>query len=422
MKEFSITSLAQIINAEPEKDIHKEHRFTGVSIDSRTIRPGDCFFAVTGANFDGHDFVSEAFAGGAVCAVVTRAKSKSINAPNILKVNDTIEALGAFAAAYRRQMNFKVVAITGSVGKTTTRQIAYHILSDHFCVAQAPGSFNNNIGLPLTLLNADPEDEIVIAELGSNHPGEIALLSQIAQPDVALVTNIYPAHLEGFGDLQTIVREKLSIADHLSNDAALLINADCKILLDGCTKMNRPFTTFGTSELADIKAEDIILTGFAARFTINGTEIELPLPGLGNVENALAAWAICSRFGITCNDFARSAKTLSPVPMRTELLQIGNLTVINDCYNANPASMKNALDLLTHLNSSNNRRLVFICGEMAELAQQSRTLHAELGLSVTRAKVELLLTIGRLAKITAQTAKENAQYPLQTEEADMRAP
>lgn len=425
MKEFSIASLAQIIKAEPIKN---GGVFTGVSIDSRTTQAGDCFFAIAGDNFNGHDYISDAFTKGAVCAVVRDNEDEKFTGDCVLKVKDTIKALGDFAGEYRKQGNFKVIAITGSVGKTTTRQIAYHILSQHYRVFQAPKNFNNNIGLPLTLLGAEPEDEIIIAELGSNHPGEIAYLTRIAQPDIAVVTNVYPAHLAGFSDLQTIIQEKLAISEGLQDEGVLIINADCDRLVDACRAKGTRFTTFGESNQCDIQAQNIAYDCLGSRFTIDGTQVLLPLPGSGNVENAVAAWSICHQFGITIDDFAYAVKTLLAVPMRTELLQIGTLTVLNDCYNANPTSMKNALDVLAglpfcnkpqngvlvNLSSAEKRRLVFICGDMAELGQQTQALHVKLGTFIAQAKVQLLLAAGKFAKITTNAAKASAKYNLQT--------
>ncbi|MHC4572339.1 MAG: UDP-N-acetylmuramoyl-tripeptide--D-alanyl-D-alanine ligase [Planctomycetota bacterium] len=270
-------------------------------------------------------------------------------------------------------------------------------------------------------------NEIIIAELGSNHAGEIAYLTRIAQPDIAVITNVHPAHLAGFGDLQTIIQEKLAISQGLQDKGVLIINADCEELVDAClaknirlgsqTRKNAfgvPFTTFGKSDQCDIQAQNITYNSLGSRFTIDSTEISLALPGAGNVENAIAAWSICNRFGINIDDFAKAIETLPAVPMRAELLQIGTLTVLNDCYNANPASMKNALDILANLDSAQKRRLVFICGDMAELGQQSERLHAELGASIAQAKVRLLLTVGKFAKITAEAAKASAEYDLQT--------
>jgi len=433
MKKFLITELARIIKAhKPQvtpRDALRSSRkqratshefFTGVSIDSRTTKAGDCFFAIKGDKFDGHDFISDAFKKGAACAVVSKGnESKKFSDGCILRVDETIEALGHLAREYRRRMSFKVVAITGSVGKTTTRQIAYHVLSQRFHTCQAPKNFNNNIGLPLTLLWAEPEDEVVVAEIGTSSPGEIACLTGIALPDVAVVTNVHPAHLAGFGDLQTIVKEKLSIAEGLRNDGVLIINGDYDRLVDTCRAKGIKFITFGKSDRCDIQAKTITYKANGSQFTVDGTQVMLPLPGPGNVENALAAWSVCSRLGIDIVSFARAVTTLRAVPMRAELLQIGTLTVLNDCYNANPASMRNALDILANLGGSGtpesveNPRRVFICGDMAELGLQASSLHAELGSFIAQAKIQLLLAVGKLAKTAAMAAKTGAKYQLQ---------
>ncbi len=415
MKKFPVEKLSQIIKACPRQDASDDF-FTGISTDSRTVKAGDCFFALAGENFDGHDYIADAFAKGAVCAVANKNRvTDPVSCGTVLKVDDTIKALGDFAGEYRRGAGYKVVAITGSVGKTTTRQIAYHVLSRHFRVYQSPKNFNNNIGLPLTLLGADPEHQIVIAELGTNHPGEIACLTRIAQPNVAVVINVHPAHLEGLGDLQTITREKLSIAEGLQPDGALIINAELvKWLNYQLPVTNNEILTFGKSEPSDYQVHNITYNDFSSSFTINGMKIELPLPGLGNVENAVAAWAICSRFGLTIDYFAQAVKTIKAIPMRLEMLQIGTLTVINDCYNANPASMKNALDILSNIKTKEKGRRLFICGDMAELGQQSQALHAELGAAVAQAGVQVLLAVGKYATTTAEAARQTADYDLQT--------
>ena len=416
MKDLSIDVLTQFVAAEFAGDC--QTTIAGISTDTRTIRQGDCFFAIRGDRFDGHDYLRDAFARGAVCAVVDRAVEGSAMPGPTLKVPDTIRALGDLARGYRRMNAFKVVAITGSVGKTTTRQIVHHVLSRHFCVHQAQKSFNNHIGLPLTLLGAEPETEIVVAELGANHPGEIACLTRIAEPDIALVTNVHPAHLEGFGDLATIVREKLSIAEGLREQGMLLVNGDIEPLVAACRDAGRPYRTFGKSAGVDYRAESILCEGLQSTFTIAGERVRLPLPGPGNVENALAAWAVCDQFGLTVEAFAAALADLSGVSMRAEPVQMGRLTVLNDCYNANPASMKNALAMLANLrdcsDGNRGRRLVFICGEMAELGSQSEALHAELGRAVAEAGVDLLVTVGERPRETARAAREAARYDLQT--------
>jgi len=444
MKEISLTDLAKIINARvtgshacPERsrrdairnpvlsEVEGTHDASRVSTDSRTIKPGDCFFAIPGPNFDGHNFLADAFAKGAACAVVSEDISPDkFPGKIILKVPDTIKALGQLAKEYRANIGFKVVAITGSVGKTTTRQIIHYVLSKHLRVCQSPKSFNNFIGLPLSLLAAEPDDDAVIVELGTNHPGEIDYLTRIAQPDIAVVTAVAPAHLEGFGDIAAITAEKLSIAAGLKPAGVLLLNGDCPQLIDYARRHGKSFRTFGTSQVCNYRATDIVSDGLTSAFKIDGLDIHLPLPGLGNVQNTVAAWAVCTQFEITPADFASAVKTLSPLAMRTEILQIGSLTVINDCYNANPCSMKNAIDILANLAANQNlraacpgeaqRRRVFICGDMAELGTQSEQLHVELGKYIADAKIDLLLTAGKLAQITASAAKQNASCDFQT--------
>ncbi len=412
MKKFSIKDLSKIITA-PQPSITADQQlfFTGVSTDSRTIKTGDCFFAVTGENFDGNNYVLNAFAKGASCAVVSKnVPPNQFQGKFVFRVHDTIKALGDFAAEYRRQCTFKVVAITGSVGKTTVRQIVYHVLSRHYLAFQAPKNFNNNIGLPLTLLGADPDHQVVIVELGANHPGEIAYLTNTAQPNIAVITNVYPAHLEGFGNVHAVEKEKLSISQGLPPDGILIINS----AVASPTAHPAKIITFGKSDDSDFHARNISFDGTGSRFTIDDTDIFLPLPGPGNIENALAAWAVCSQFDLTIDDFNQALKTLSAVPMRAEVLQTGTLTILNDCYNANPASMKNALDILANIASKENRRPVFICGDMAELGQYTRALHAELGQNVARAEVRLLVTVGVQAEIVATSAKNAAKYGLQT--------
>ncbi len=411
MKEFPITDLATITRAKILSSCsqHDISSFMGISTDSRTTKVRDCFFAICGENFDGHDYVSDAFAKGAVCAVVSRDidEEKTLGRC-LLKVEDTIKALGELAREYRRRAGYKVVAITGSAGKTTTRQIIYHVMSRRFGIHQSPKSFNNQIGVPLTLLGVCSDAQIVLAELGSNHPGEISYLTRIAEPDIALVTNVHPAHLEGFGDLQTIIQEKSSISEGLRPDGVFIINGDFDKLVDACRAKGLSFTTFGKSDGCDYRAGNIRPDGTSSRFTIDGVEIYLPLAGPGNVENALAAWAACNQLGLNIGDFEEALRTLPPVSMRAEVQNIGTLTVLNDCYNANPASMKNALDILAQIDQTGQRRRVFICGDMAELGPQSEQLHAELGTHIIQVNVQLLLTVGEFAETIAASVRANS--------------
>ncbi len=401
MKELSITDLASIIKAK-HKPSDSGQSVTGVSTDSRSTQSGDCFFAITGDNFDGHDFLAEAFAKGASCAVVSKnIPPDKFPGKILLKVPDTIEALGNLAAWYRRDCNFKVVAITGSVGKTTTRQIAHHVLSRRFKTFQSLKNFNNFIGLPLSILAAPPDTQILILELATNKPGEIEYLSRIAAPDVAIITNVHPVHLAGLGSIEKITEEKLSIGRSLRPAGLLILNADCPPLIDFARKLNLSFQTFSCEKIAGLS-----LNPLSSRLYIDDAVVEIPLPGRGNIENALAAWATCSALGVSIRDFADAVKNIPPLSMRTELLQIGPLTVISDCYNANPASMKNALDILSTLTKKEQRRAIFICGNMAELGDSAQDLHRRLGEQIADSGVQCLITLGNFASLAADTAKK----------------
>jgi len=403
MREFSIEKLSRMIGAAmygPRGGV-----FTGVSTDSRTIRGGECFFALRGPHFDGNDYIEKAFDRGAACAVADRVhREPGLERRPVLLVEDVLAALGCFAGQYRRLMGFKVVAITGSVGKTTTRRIAEHVLGRYRPVFSAPGNFNNSIGLPLTLLGAEDRHEVVLAELGASFSGEIEDLARIAEPDVAVVTNVCLAHLAGFGSLEAIMREKLSISRGLRPGGVLFINGDCPGLADLARGGGLEFRTFGSSVCCDIRYRPADAGGFESRFFIDSVEVVLPLISRGSMENAAAAWAVCSSLGLSASDFAVAARTVSAVKMRCQLLRFGGLAVINDCYNANPASMANALEALARLGAAAAGRLIFVCGDMAELGENSGGLHEQLGRAVAEAKVDCMIAVGHLAARAATAA------------------
>jgi len=390
---------------------------TGVGTDSRTIAPGDCFFAIAGPTFDGHDYVASVFERGAVCAVVRRQVPDVPRGRCVIRVGDTVKALGRLARHCRTTGGFKVAAITGSVGKTTVRQMTFTALSRRFAVHQSPKNFNNDIGLPLTLLSAPADSEMIVAELGTNHPGEIGVLTRIARPDAAVVTNVYAAHLEGFGTVENIAGEKLSIADGLDDDGRFIVNGDIEMLPRLCRAAGRRFLTFGRGEGRDYRAVKVVAAGSGSTFTlVDGPAdatavIDLPLPGPGNIENALAAYALCAGFGIGGAEFAAAVAGLTPVAMRAELLTIGAIRVLSDCYNANPASMANALSTLVQVNTD-GRRTVFICGDMAELGPTGEALHEELGRRIADGGIDVLLTAGPLSRATARAARLAAHHDL----------
>jgi UDP-N-acetylmuramoyl-tripeptide--D-alanyl-D-alanine ligase len=416
MKPTEIEKLIQILHAEAAAP-EPSKTFTGVSIDSRSIKPGQSFFAIPGENFDGRDFIPQAIKNGAACVVSQKLDEKALSIPAdvpLLIVDDSVAALGKFAAWYRRQLAAKVIAITGSAGKTTTRQIVYHCLKEHFDAFTSPKNFNNDVGLPLALFMAQDTHEILVLELASNAPGEIAMLSKIANPDLALITNVYPTHLQGLGSIQGIIKEKASIYKGLSSDGRLFINADFPDLLEYCKTLHCRIITFGTTEHSQINAFNLNSTGPDGTLTIENTELFVPLPGVANLHNTLAAWSVCKFIGLKLQDFANALEKFSPPQMRMQIQETSSFTIINDCYNANPASMKNALDCLQKIAAQKpNTRSVFICGQMAELGTQSEKFHQILGKDIAHNQVRLLLAVGPFAKTVADNALAAVQYPLE---------
>lgn len=381
---------------------------TGVSIDSRTIGAGDLFFAIGGTNFDGHDYAAAAVEKGAACVVLER----QINLPGetsavVMLVENTIAALGKLAAWYRLQIKAKVIAVTGSAGKTTTRQMLCQVLSEFYQCRQAPKSFNNHIGVPLTILSTEADDAILLLELGSNNPGEIAGLTELSKPDAAVVTFIGPAHLEGFRTLENVLAEKASIAKGLRQGGTLYLNGDQPELVDkACTLFDGRIITFGSRQGCDIIGSDFQMDGNTGSLVIEGQRVNVPLAGRANLTNVLTVWSVCKDLNVSLSDYINIINRLKPVSMRLEVLHAGPLTILNDCYNANPASMANAIECLGKFITCEKKRRVFIAGTMYELGEQSQALHQTLGRQAADHGVMLLLCVGPFAKAIAAGALE----------------
>jgi UDP-N-acetylmuramoyl-tripeptide--D-alanyl-D-alanine ligase len=399
--QLDIKKLAEIVKAAVFPGICPESKINFASIDSRKVTAGCVFFAIKGENHDGHDYLKQVFEKDAVCAVISE-KEKAIPNKPILFVDDTIAALGRLAKYVRQNSSYKVIALTGSAGKTTTKNIISHVLKNFFKSYSSPKSFNNNIGVPLTILEAPDDTEILVSELGSNHSGEIEYLTKIVEPDIALVTSVLPAHLEGFGSMQAIEKEKSSIALGLKRGGKFYISDS---LIDYCTNQKTKFEVFA-------KFQNIKLGGYESTFEIDDVTVKLPLPGRANVENASVAWTVCKSLGISASQFASAIASIKPVDMRMECMKFGNAMVLADCYNANPGSMANALETLYLISQQEKRRPVFIFGRMGELGSQSETLHAQLGKAINRYKIPMALTIKGDSAITAETAKNEADYSI----------
>jgi UDP-N-acetylmuramoyl-tripeptide--D-alanyl-D-alanine ligase len=362
-------------------------RATGVSTDTRTLRPGDLFFALTGPNFDGHAFVGAAFARGACAAVVERA----MEAPGpLVRVDDATRALGALASAYRLALRARVVGLTGSNGKTTTKEMVAHVLGRDRRVVRARGSFNNFIGVPLTLFEADEASEFVVLEIGTNHPGEIARLGEIARPDIAVITSVGASHLEGLGSVEGVADEKASLLGRLRSGGHAVLHDDPRILSRAHLPPEK-VVTFGMTDHADLFPTHVE-GGSGLRFRVRGVEFRLGLLGEWNVLNALAASAVAMLHGVPLAECARRLADFRGPKMRMERLELAGVTIINDAYNSNPESAGRAVREFARIGAAGRR--VAVIGDMMELGGDSERYHRELGRLLGETPVDVVVGVG----------------------------
>jgi UDP-N-acetylmuramoyl-tripeptide--D-alanyl-D-alanine ligase len=379
------------------------------SIDSRTIRPGELFFAVKGEKFDGHDFVEQALEKGAASAVVRRDQlGRYPSKTQLLAVDDTLAALQTLANAVRKLWGKPLVAITGSAGKTTTKEAIAHVLSARFRVMKSEGNFNNHFGLPLMLLKLEPEFDIAVIEMGMSHAGEIRALAKIAEPEIGVVTNVAPVHLEFFDSLAGIARAKYELIESLSPNGTAILNADDKYVSQFGRGFKGKIVMYGTNATADVRAENIRSNGAAgSEFdVVIGTDrqhAELPLIGHHNVLNALAAVAVALQRGMPAGEAVSALASLAPADKRGQVLRIGNITVINDCYNSNPKALEAMVDALAAMPA---KRRIVVSGEMLELGPSAEEMHSLAGRHIAEKKIELLLGVRGLAQATVNAAKQ----------------
>ena len=372
---------------------------TGISLDSRTLKAGEAFVAIRGNRFDAHAFLPQAVARGAACVIVSNVPP-SLPHGAVIAVEDTTQALGAVAAFHRRRFHIPVIAVTGSCGKTTTKDFIAHLLNGDRQVLKTQGTQNNHIGLPMTLLRLSRDHAAAVVELGSNHPGEIAYLARIAQPTVAVITNIGPAHLEFFGSLDVVRQEKLSLVESLEPGGTAVVPGDqLDVLLGAKTHLplGRTLLTFGTSEQCGVCATDVSRheASFSMRLRgVSGT-FEIPLPGSHNVENALAALTCLKALGISLESVQARLASAQPAPLRSQLIRTDTLTILNDCYNANPLSFARALDVLRTLEV--NRKIV-IAGDMLELGAFAPAAHQAIGRLCVQAGADRVIAVGEFAE------------------------
>ena len=373
------------------------------SIDTRSLQPGDLFVAIRGDRFDGHAFVAAALAAGAAGAVVTAAPvlpeaGKGGPAPLLIEVADTTRALQDGGREMRRRAGAKVVAITGSAGKTTTKELAAAFLAAKYSVFRNKGNLNNHIGLPLSLLELRTRPDVAVVELGMNHAGEIRTLIGIAEPDVRVWTNVGDAHLGFFASADAIADAKGEILDQARPGDLLIANADDERIAARIRDFAGRTVTFGLSAAAQVRGSDVEhlgLDGMAATVTTPRGEMRMrtPLLGTGNLLNLLAAAAVAVELGVPLPAIADRAASMAPAPHRGELLRLpGGITLIDDSYNSSPAALKRSLETV-HAATGSARKIA-VLGEMLELGAHAERLHQECGRAAAAAGLSLLIAVG----------------------------
>ena len=367
-------------------------KFQGISIDSRSIREGELFVALKGDNFDGHDFINTALISGPGALVQSYPAVLPTN-KTIILVKDTLAALQALARYLRSKMALPVIGVTGTNGKTTTKELVSSIFGQHHRVLKTTGNLNNHIGLPLCIARMDGDEDIMVLEMGSNRKGDIRELCEIALPDFSVVTNVGPAHLEGFGSLEAVRDTDLEILDYVK---VASINADDGYLLEGAKNYNGRLFTYGMKNTADVYAMDIMLGTKGAGFKLCFSDkrriaVNLQLSGAFNIYNALAAASAADALGIGLEDIKNGLESFGGVPMRLEIIEMLGALVINDVYNANPASMEEALKELVRLK---RKRTIAVLGDMLELGGYAQEAHKKLLRLTSDLKIDVLVAVG----------------------------
>lgn len=396
--------IAEFVGSKGECD--QEAVAMGYSIDSRTLNPGDLFIAIAGERFDGHNYVQAALEKGAVGAIVQAGKQVPGDPLRLLQVEDTLKALQLLGAAARRLWSKPLLAVTGSAGKTTTKEILAHILSTRFRVMKSSGNLNNHIGLPLQLLKLEAEHDLAVVEMGMNHAGEIRALGELAHHDLAVVTTVAPVHLEFFESLKDIARAKYEIIETLHPGGVAVLNADDDYVCQFGRDFKGKVVRFGIKRSADVSAQKIKLNGaegstFELVVGSVGEPVTFPLVGEHNIYNALAAAAAAMERGISPSQAAAALSSVAPPDKRGQVLNLHGATIINDSYNSNPRALQAMIDTLASMKAE---RRILVVGEMLELGPTSEALHRECGKRAAEKKIDMVIGVRGMARAVAEAA------------------
>ena len=416
-----LTRVTEFLSASGEFD--HEVVAQGYSIDSRTVQPGELFFAVKGEHMDGHDFVTQALEKGAAAAVIRRdQRARYVLKTGLITVDDTLVALQILASAVRRLWGKPLIGVTGSTGKTTTKEAIAHVLSTRFRVLKSEGNFNNHFGLPLMLLKIEPEHDLAVIEMGMSHAGEIAALAKIAQPEIGVVTNVAPVHLEFFDSVASIARAKYELIEALPPRGTAILNSDDEYVSQFGRDFRGKVVLYGLRASADVRAENIEpqgLEGSTFDVVVGGCREHavLRLVGMHNVYNSLAAVAAGLSRGLSPSEAVAALATLAPADKRGQVVKLGNITVINDCYNCNPKALEAMVDALAAMPA---KRRVVVVGEMLELGPAGEDLHRQSGEDIASKKIDLLLGVRGQAQQMVEVASQagmRAEFVATPEEA-----
>jgi UDP-N-acetylmuramoyl-tripeptide--D-alanyl-D-alanine ligase len=413
MHPLPLSQLRSIVGGKPLTSAPEGNHFVrAVCTDSRSLQPGCLFVAIRGENHDAHQFVPalrSTSSGGAVVAALVEKECPSYPAGvYVLLVPSTRAAMGKLASHIRHQFTGSVIAVGGSNGKTSTKHLINAALSCKLQGSISPKSFNNDIGVPLTIFNHDPLFQFLVLEMGTNHHGEMKLLSDMAEPDIAVITSISHEHLEGLGDLSGVRREEAAILSGVSPKGLLVVNGDDAELLPHLAPFPGKQVTFGFGEHNDLFATQVRLSGTGTTFNLNGSrrEVFVPLLGRHTATNALAALAVARRLGLEEDAVIAALASATGPEMRQQLQSIRGITVLNDAYNANPASVRNALETFLALGTPAAARRVAVLGEMRELGDESDELHRQLGRHAAALPLDRLVFVGRQGKLMLEAAEK----------------
>ena len=415
MPNLTLENIANVCEGTYVGDPAKKQRIiTGAVTDSRKVEEGFLFIPIKGERVDGHDFIPSVFEKGAL-AVLSEHELENPAGPYIL-VESSTEAMKKLAAFYRKGLDIKVVGITGSVGKTSTKEMIASVLSQKYEVLKTAGNFNNEIGLPLTIFQIKKKHQVAVLEMGISDFGEMHRLATMAQPDVCVITNIGLCHLENLGTRDGILQAKTEMFDHLQVDGTVILNGDDDKLSTKKEVNGKPVIFYGVGADSafdikkDIYATDIEnhgLEGMCAKIhTPQGDfDAKIPIPGEHNVYNALAGTAVGLQLGLSIREIAQGIASVQTIAGRTNLLHVKGMTVIDDCYNANPVSMKASIDVLAHTSG----RRIAVLGDMGELGAEEKELHRSIGKAVAASGIDALFCAGTLAEEYASEAKANPE-------------